>query len=416
MKKKQLLCIGMVTLALCLTGCGQEENQESGAYRTEFTAQEITDGHASFEIEKNLKVDADITKPEKYENGLNSYYMAHFYEYSEGEREKLKQTPTVFHKDYNKFNSWLNEFLDGKLDKKTFQIDTLSQYALSMNTKLRSSAGSYDIHVEWGTNEEEFESGDAVYCPFMSVDKEGKETTDMALYILSVMGGQPKQIPDFAKKAEKQVSKYKKWVEDLTGIELSDTYDVVSITDELVEELNGKMGGTLMQKPAEDYVTYVFYDEVDGLPYKEYGVGYVLKEDESASPLALMSSFDNTNLQGLPAHAQKICVDKDGVIAAQISNIRYPSKVYKKAQKIVSPNVVLKAVKECYEKQVLLTELTVENVELVYIGYFSLPEDGIIQPVITPVWVANVYNPSRMATEQIICDAFTGKVYQDSQK
>lgn len=414
MKKKFLLVISLAVLVICFTGCGSNTGTDTTAdYRTEFTEDEITNGYASFEIEKNLKVDADITKPEKYEKGLSSYYMDHFFESCEGERKKLEQTPTVFHKDYNKFSKWLHEFLDGKLDKKTFQIDFSS---VNLDTKLKASDGSYDIHVEWSSNDEEYESGDAVYCPFLVMDKKGKETSDMALYVLDMMEKKPDQLPDFVKDADGQAKKYKKWVEDLTGTGLCDTYDVVPMTGELAEELNQGVGGTLLQEPAQDYVTYVFYPDVDGLPYKEYTAGYVLKGDEKASALAKMSSLDNTHLVGLPAHAQKICVDKDGVTGAQISNIRYPSKVYKKDQKIVSPNVVLKAVKECYDKQVLLTELTVKSVELVYIGYFSSAEDGAIQPVITPVWVANVYNPSRMSTEQIICDAFTGTVYKESKK
>ncbi len=68
-------------LSLLFSGCQSNKNDEKKAnkttYREKFTEEEKENGIANFNLIKGVKVDAKITPPEKYKDGLKKYYLKH---------------------------------------------------------------------------------------------------------------------------------------------------------------------------------------------------------------------------------------------------------------------------------------------------------------------------------------------------
>lgn len=65
MKKfKQILCI--ICVLSLLTGCGGKQNKtEKKTYRQELSEEEMSNGHASFDIVKNLRL-TQMSQSQKY--------------------------------------------------------------------------------------------------------------------------------------------------------------------------------------------------------------------------------------------------------------------------------------------------------------------------------------------------------------
>ena len=85
-RKSKLLLMCLVAASLFLCACGGGAGSEtSGDGRTSFTEEELESGHASFQMEENLAVDADISPREDYEKSYATYYVKIFCETDEGE-------------------------------------------------------------------------------------------------------------------------------------------------------------------------------------------------------------------------------------------------------------------------------------------------------------------------------------------
>lgn len=397
-----MLCGLLLICILLMSACTDGSTDTTADYRTEFTEDEMTNGHASFEIDKNLKVDADITKPEKYEKGLSSYYMNYNFECQKGKREEWKKEPTVFHKNAEQFEAWMGQMFSGTLDKKHFKPDLSMDKTISLETTYKTSASEYDVSVFWSSKDPGHNAGDAIYSPYLSLRRKGTKLNDFSSIVLQKYRNREMKLPSFINQADTDIKKYKKWIEQFVGLKMSEEQDIVPCTKELAEELRQEV-------PEKDSCVYTFYQDIEGLPYKNYYFSYKLKPDEKADPTAYIGSTDNVELCVAPMCTNEIMVDKDGIYEVFLQKMRFPGKVCQKKKSIVSPNAALKGIREYFDKMVILSPCTIEKIELVYIGYLY-NNNGTVYPVLMPAWIVHVYDEKDESVQQYAFNAFNGDV------
>ena len=97
--KQFLWFFSVLTISYALCACGTEKASTEGDKgtdsRAELTQEEIESGHASFQMDENLVVDADITPKEKYAQGLASYYIKVFSETEKTAEKQFEKNPTA---------------------------------------------------------------------------------------------------------------------------------------------------------------------------------------------------------------------------------------------------------------------------------------------------------------------------------
>lgn len=91
------------------------------------------------------------------------------------------------------------------------------------------------------------------------------------------------------------------------------------------------------------------------------------------------------------------------------SNIRSPGSVYKDRQKVMAPDEILAKVRDYYEHELVTSPITVTELSLVYMGYFTDGSEGEIQATIAPFWTVDIKNDTDTNGRGFIFDAFTGE-------
>lgn len=417
MKSKIIVPLFLLFLLAALMGCGKKSSSDnsSGTYRDTFTEDEMKNGTAQFDMDEKLIVDAVLTPQEKYAEGLNSYYIKHFYECKKGQSKELEKNPTIYHKNYEELNEWFSTVFHGKLDKKLFRLDLSVKGEPSIIMEFSDDKKNiYTLDSFWGSYEKAFGDNDALVCPFLDIEKKesvsGLQSMFSALY--NFVPDYKEYRVDFESEVEKAGEKYKEKLQELTGRKLYEQYDVIALTEESVKALK-QSGYSNGSYSGQDFLQFRYYYDIDGLPFKRISLDYTLKTGEKASDTAMMNCPNNANLGNLSEDAQKVVLNKDGIYLISTSNYRYPGKIYKRNQNVISPNEILEKIKAYYEKTLILKEIVIKDISLVYAGYFSDFSDGIIEPIVTPVWDAAVYNTKERCWQHFIYDAFSGKSYME---
>ena len=185
------------------------------------------------------------------------------------------------------------------------------------------------------------------------------------------------------------------------------------MTKESVNQVNDALksakAGRSYNKPETEYCAYRFYYDVKGLPFMWLDLNYHLKDGETCSDMARMGSMNGSDLTGLSERELWACTSEDSVIKLDISNIRMEGDVYKDTQTVITPDDILRKVKKYYEQQLITSTVTLEEVSLVYSGYFTDGSEGEIQPTVAPFWLVKAYDGGLSGSVVFVYDAFTGE-------
>ena len=411
MKKfKQILCI-ICVLGL-LTGCGGKQNKtEKKTYRQELSEEEMSNGHASFDIDEKFKVDANVTKSEVYKDGMKSYYMNQYKEKIKGTSKKFTDNPTVFNRTQKEMEKTLNRLIPGKLSWK--RINRKYKNDPYIEGAYKSDDGDkYKMRIVWDTYDDVTGNSDTYFCPsfYMRSEKSDKE------HIAALKIGMDEDIDgiktDYTDKIEKNVGTYKKAVEKLIGRKINDEYRMYSLNAKSAKIINDTQSIELKYN-GKQYDLLAFYKDVDNLKFSDIDPGYQVKADEKPDKWAKTTSADNDKLSSMWETPVYLVFCKGKLEYIEADSFRETGSVYKNTQKIISPNKPLKEVIKFYEKKLLVEEVKIKSIELKYIAYYASDSSKTVKPIITPAWVVGVYdNDESIEKIAYFCyDGYTGECY-----
>lgn len=411
MKKiKQILCI--ICVLSLLTGCGGKQNKtEKKTYRQELSEEEMSNGHASFDIDEKFKVDANVTKSEVYKDGMKSYYMNQYKEKIKGTSKKFTDNPTVFNRTQKEMEKTLNKLIPGKLSWK--RINRKYKNDPYIEGAYKSDDGDkYKMRIVWDTYDDVTGNSDTYFCPsfYMRSEKSDKE------HIAALKIGMDEDIDgiktDYTDKIEKNVGTYKKAVEKLIGRKINDEYRMYSLNAKSAKIINDVRSIGLKYN-GKQYDLLAFYKDVDNLKFSDIDPGYQVKADEKPDKWAKTTSAGNDKLSSMWETPVYLVFCKGKLEYIEADSFRETGSVYKNTQKIISPNKPLKEVIKFYEKKLLVEEVKIKSIELKYIAYYASDSSKTVKPIITPAWVVGVYdNDESIEKIAYFCyDGYTGECY-----
>lgn len=411
MKKfKQILCI--ICVLSLLTGCGGKQNKtEKKTYRQELSEEEMSNGHASFDIDDKFKVDADLTKLEVYKDGMKSYYMNQYKEKIKGTSKKFTDNPTVFNRTQKEMEKTLNKLIPGKLSWK--RINRKYKNDPYIEGAYKSDDGDkYKMRIVWDTYDDVTGNSDTYFCPsfYMRSEKSDKE------HITALKVGKDEDIDgiktDYTDKIEKNVGAYKKAVEELIGRKINDEYRMYSLNAKSAKIINDVRSIGLKYN-GKQYDLLAFYKDVDNLKFLDIDPGYQVKADEKPDKWAKTTSAGNDKLSSMWETPVYLVFCEGKLEYIEADSFRETDRIYKNTQKIIPPNKPLKEVIKFYEKKLLVEEVKIKSIELQYVAYYASDSSKTVKPIITPAWVVGVYdNDESIERIAYFCyDGYTGECY-----
>lgn len=411
MKKfKQILCI--ICVLSLLTGCGGKQNKtEKKTYRQELSEEEMSSGHASFDIDDKFKVDADVTKPEVYKDGKKSYYMNQYKEKIKGTSKKFTDNPTVFNRTQKEMEKTLNKLIPGKLSWKKINRKYKNEPVID-GTYKSDDGDKYKMHILWDTYDDVTGNSDTYFCSsfYMRCEKSDKDHTS------AVISGLQADIDDiktdYTDKIEKNVGTYKKAVEELIGRKINDKYRMCSLNAKSAKIINDTQNINLKYN-GKQYDLLAFYKDVDNLKFSDIDLKYQAKADEKPDKWAKTTSANNDELSSMWETPVYLVFCEGKLEYIEADSFRETDRIYKNTQKIIPPNKPLKEVIKFYEKKLLVEEVKIKSIELQYVAYYASDSSKTVKPIITPAWVVGVYdNDESIEKIAYFCyDGYTGECY-----
>lgn len=411
--------------SLILCACGgepQAQNGEGGGYRSEFTTEELESGHASFQMEEKLIVDAQVTPKTSYEDGLSSYYTEIITEPNSEDSDSFVKNATFSSLSHDEWEKLLNKLQKGKLEKKKFEVSSIEE--IEQEKFVGENGRTYIIWAGWSGKSKKYgltsKYNTAGSTIFPSNNEENFENNSIPAKIKENFSdyGEYNDL-DFLQNPDETAANIREFLEKFSGRKICEKYDFIPAGQKNLErlyELAKEKEPTFVEMIEPELKKrigeFIFYYDVDGLPFKNLYLSYFMQGDETASKLCYWTSPSRGNLFGISEHEQVIDVDERGLLQADISNYRKPGKVYKENSAVIKPDQALQQVKAYYDRKLILEDVTITNVELVYTGYFSDASEGEIQPIITPVWAVTVHeetNQDMGITRGYVYDAFSGE-------
>ena len=408
----------ILVTATLLSACGanpQGENaveNAAGELRTELTESEMEGGHASYQMDDNLFVDADVTVKSKYENGLPSYYLEILYETEDTSKETFKKNPMVCQRDFKEWSSLLEKIVPGKFEKNKFLIN--KEDDLDSAGYEAENGRKYFLDASWAGIVDGLDKNipfNSTVAYFNSEDRPEFVGTEYNI-MKHIRNYADSNDLDFLQNVEEQADTIKAFLEEMSGRTINSRYDFVPVGKTNFQTIQEKQSAR--EEQDREYGWFCFCYDVNGLPFKNMYLNYDLG-DKEAEEISYWSSAGGKQLVSLSEHEQEVLVDRDGILSIVCSKMRDVGEQYRERTPVISPNEALKQVKAHYDRELLTEPCYISDIELVYTGYFSDGSEELVRPVVMPFWVVTVYDEIQMRGRQhFTYDAYTGECIEEA--
>ena len=211
--------------------------------------------------------------------------------------------------------------------------------------------------------------------------------------------------------------RYRSYLEELTGRELSDIYDCVTISETTLSQLADTELGRYMDVDTdlEECCYFLFYYDIDGLPIDYMVIGYELEDDETCSDILKGTVPDGSNtVFARPEWPLEIAVSEAGVSYLKFDNFRDKEEIYKESLDILTATEILEKIVSYYDTKLLLDDVVITDMRLVYNSGFTDGKDGPIDEVFCPMWKVTVYDCEAGINKAFLYDGETGEAYYEA--
>ena len=412
-----LFCL-MGLLTACASGGGTEADTAGNDYRQEFTDSELEEGYASFAIADHLSIDAELTPKELYQDGLNSYYMEDVYE--EGDISDLDASEcTLFGLSQEEFVSKLSGELGASYEWEDLEWENAGEGSALSGSIYGETGMEYTlwIHLSYGAV---LQNPGACHPELYIRETEADEDPEYySVYYMQQYLKDSSGECTFTDNSKEEAESWKSRIEEMTGRTLCDTWDVYAGNEEnrneLVSVLEAQGDNTSEYSAMDEFMAYLFYYDIDGLPFDNLYLSYTMKDNETCTSEARYgSSDDSSNLQAVSENAQWVIINEDGPVRLDMDSFRYSGEIYKEDQTVISASEILGKIASYYDTKLLADEVTITQMRLVYSGYFTDGADGIIDTAICPYWKITIYDAAQGANLLFVYDAITGEVLKEA--
>lgn len=393
MKWKKLSCLCFIVGSLVVfSACSSEEKkdgnkaeqkqEEKGTeyFSGELTKEERQGTHLSLELADKLSVDADITSETEFEEEINSYCI--------GEKKGGKAIGKATEYKNNKFFNEIKQKIIEK-DKGTFSKKTHLTYKkgnfINLSVPYTASDGTKKMLSCYSELDKKNRMGE-VYFSFIRYDTKDTKNPDAAEYINEqYIGENMRQIfpecdmSDLSFGGQEEIAEQlREDMEDATGMKLAKLYECMPVSFEnyrLVKEQFFQDSN--LTKNEEEYYTFFFYPELDGLPWIAAGM-----QEETAGK---KNSAMKESIMSLDEVEQTISYGRNGIRGFDLSKRVEVLEVYQK-EKICGLDTVLEQIKAYFQEDSVMIPTLVYQIQLCYSGAFERKEDGSLQNIVKPFW------------------------------
>ncbi len=406
-------------------------NKETAYYSGNLSEEQKESTHLTLKFFKNIIVDADVTNPSQYKDGLDSYFIGYMNNDKRDSISSYCKKPDIYGMPLSKFMKELADtgqcgFSEKKRDVNYRKEDGGIRIAVSCrdddNVKRELSFQRYltGKNTLGGIDGMLFQIKDDAHK-----DESLAGECDFGEGMTSVFPDYDMDDLSFGKK-EEIGGRLKDLTEKTLKLELSDKYDCMPITRDTYRMLTARLYDNKSERIRpfhSDYYYYRFYPMVNGLRWVDNSRRVTVKEEPIADDVGTQSEMiDNQTkkvtsrtLSSMSEGEQVFIYNEKGIREMRLSNIIENKGVYKKKLEICPLETVLTNVQARFMGKGVVLPATIYNIELCYASAFSDISEGKIRNVLEPCWMVEYWEEAwdgKRCTAMWV-DAMTGEVINE---